>query len=164
MIFVVPLFSEANKFKERYQDFEINYGTAHYSWLIIFKKVCRALENASIPFKIITRPEVYSTETAQKLLVDDQNLSSIRVLHIRPIELFRPMPGVFNSCYYLWEFRELPDTWIYESPYYDFKNQLRQMDHIFCANDTFTRQLIKDGFSSVSTLPVPTEFYNQSKL
>lgn len=155
MLFVVPVFSEENKFKDNYSDFTVNYGEAHYSWILVFKKICKALEAASIQFKIITRPEVYTSDIAKQILVGAKELTPIHVLHIRPIELIRPMVGALNSCYYLWEFEDIPETWLADSPYFNFKNQLNLLDHIFTANDSFKHFLTSEGFPRVSTLPIP---------
>lgn len=135
-----------------FQDPELIFGRAHYSWKLINQLYENGLEMAGYTARNLARPEIYQAPAAQEVM----GLTS-HDLHIavKPIEHLRPFYGLPNLFVCGWEFPELfrgtPDL----SPFFDQQAVLGRADSILCWTDFTRDNLHAAGLSQAVTLPPP---------
>jgi glycosyltransferase involved in cell wall biosynthesis len=137
-----------------FQNPELIYGQAHYSWKLITKLYSEGLVRAKISSKAIVRPEIYQDPIARSVLGISSNDIHIAV---KPVEHLRPYYGLNNLFVCGWEFPEFFTGNYGLSPFYDQLAVLRRADRILCWTDFTRNNLLAAGVKQAITLPPPIQ-------
>jgi hypothetical protein len=135
-----------------FQEPALVYGKAHYSWKLIAKLYSEGLVRAGINVKNLTRPEIYQSSIARKVLGVFSNDIHIAV---KPAEHLRPFYGLNNLFVCGWEFPEFFLGNSKLSPFYDQLAVLSRADRILCWTDFTRDNLHAAGIEHAVTLPPP---------